>query len=96
MPFIDKKNLEGWRDFLEEQLKPGAPIQTVEIFASRQGISAEIYHRLLNTEDEMQRQFFDYLPCRLLKVYRHGLLTENVKMLNEYLAEVGGNINANI
>ena len=95
LPFIDIKNLEGWRDYLAEQLKPGAPIQTVEIFASRQGISAEKYHRLLNTEDEMQRQIFDYLPCRLLKVYRRGLLTENVKMLNEYLAEVGGKFNAN-
>lgn len=95
LPFVEVSHLEAWREFLANQLKPGAPIQTVEVFASRQGISAENYYQLLHAEDEMQHQVFDYLPREFLKVYWRELLIENVNLLNGYLAKVGGKFNAN-
>ncbi len=95
LPFIELNNLKDWRDYLAEQFIPGAQIKTVEVFANRQGISTENYYRLLNREDEMERQVFDYLPRNLLKVYRRGLLTENVQMMNKHLEKVGGKFNAN-
>jgi len=95
LPFIDVEHLEAWRDFLADQLKPGAFIQTVEVFSSRQGISAENYYRILNSEDEMKNQVFNYFPRKLLEDYWRELLSENVTLLNEYLGEVGGYFNAN-
>jgi len=91
LTFVELSHLEAWRDFLANQLKPGAPIHTVEVFASRQGVSVDNYLRILNAEDEMQLHVFDYLPRQLLETYRRGVLTGNVKLLNEYLAKyVGG------
>ncbi|MFC1996907.1 hypothetical protein ACFLXI_04785 [Chloroflexota bacterium] len=95
LPFIEIDHLEDWQDFIAKQLKPGVPIQTVEVFASRQGMSPDKYYRLLNAGDELQHQIFDYLPHKLLRTYWCGLLKENVKMLNDFLAKVGGESYAN-
>lgn len=95
LSFVAVDHLEAWRDFLVNQLKPGAPIQTVEVFASRQGISAKKYYRLLNEEDEMQQQIFYFVPMHQIEAYCLELLAKNVNLLNECLGKVGGNGNAN-
>lgn len=94
LPFVDKFHLEAWRDFLSGQLKPGAAIQTVEVFAARQGISVDPYYRLIRNEDEMQGQIFDFLPQNCLADYRAMLIDANVALLNAYLAGMEGDPNA--
>lgn len=90
LPFIEIYHLLDWQEFLIKQLKPGAPLRTVEVFASRQGISPKKYYRLLEAEDEMKDKIFKNLPSDLLISYRHNLLEKNVVMLNRYLAKFGG------
>ena len=94
LPFVNKVHLEAWRDFLASQLKPGAHIRTVEVFADRQGISVEAYYQLIQDEDKMQCQIFDFLPWQHLLDYRAMLLEANVALLNEYLADMEGHPNA--
>ena len=94
MPFLSVCDLFAWRDFLVDQLKSDAPIQTVEIFASRQGISVENYYRLLNAEDEIQDQIFSHMPKDLMDEYWHELLAKNIDLLNRFLGKARGVSNA--
>lgn len=86
LPFVQDVHLEQWRDYLCGQLKPGAAMQTVEVFAARQGIPAEQYYRLLNSENLMQREVFARLPYQSLLDYRRQLVDQNVQLLNHWTA----------
>jgi len=90
LPFVRPNDLDKWRKVLTNQFEPGALIQTVEVFASRQGISAEKYYHLLNTEDEMETQVFRNIPRTCLDEYKHNLIQANIKLLTGYLTEIGG------
>jgi hypothetical protein len=86
LPFAQDHYLGEWRDYLSEQLKMGAHIQTVEIFSSRQGISAKEYYSLLASDERMTKEVFSHLPCGLLETYDRQVLNENIQLLTEYLA----------
>jgi hypothetical protein len=94
LPFVEKHHLQTWRDFLADQLKPGAAIQTVEVFAARQGISVEAYYQLIQADDEMQRQIFDFLPRQCLDDYHAMLINANLALMNDYLVAMEGDLNA--
>jgi hypothetical protein len=86
LPFISDGCLVGWRDLLYPQLQPGAAIQTVEVFSSRQGISAPEYYALLASETRMQQEVFRHLPIDLVENYRQRVLDENSHLLSNYMA----------
>jgi hypothetical protein len=81
LPFVKDQFLVEWRDLLTQQLQPGAAIQTVEVFSSRQGISAPEYYALLASEDRMQREVFDHLSLERIESYRLQVLKDNIKLL---------------
>jgi len=58
----------------------------VEVFSTRQGISAPEYYALLESEDRMQREVFVHLPLRLVQSYRQRVLDDNIRLLSDYLA----------
>ncbi len=86
LPFVEDNPLRLWRDFLAQQLQPGSDVQTVEVFASRQGIPVEEYHRLLNSEELLDREIFSHIPRQVLEEYRKQLLVENAKLIRAYLS----------
>ncbi len=86
LPFVQDTHIEQWRDYLCGQLKPGAAMQTVEVFAARQGIPAEQYYRLLNSETLMEREIFSRLPYSSLLDFWQRLLDQNVQLLNHWIA----------
>jgi hypothetical protein len=86
LPFIEARYLVEWRDLLYPQLKPGAAIQTVEVFSSRQGIAAPEYYALLASEERMQQEVFEHLPAGLIQDYRRRVVDENIPLLSDYLA----------
>jgi hypothetical protein len=86
LPFTNDRDLIAWRDLLYPQLKPGADVKTVEVFASRQGISAPEYYELLGSEERMQLEVFDHFPLELVEVYRRHVLKENLQLLSDYVA----------
>ena len=88
LPFVLDGHLQTWRDILAKQLEPGAPIQTVEVFATRQGISTQEYYRLLASETEMEQRIFKVLSRERLAQYNTQLLKGGVQLLTNYLAYI--------
>jgi hypothetical protein len=86
LPFCDDRYLATWRDVLAEQLRPGATVQTAEVFASRQGRDPQEYYALLASEARLEQEIFSRLPRQQLDVYRQRLLGENAALLGAYLA----------
>jgi hypothetical protein len=89
LPFVEDAHLCDWRDLLSEQLCDGCETQTVEVFAARQGIPPEEYYRLLNSEEELDREIFSRLPRQALQGYRENILDEHVFLLTNYLDKIG-------
>jgi len=86
LPFVQDRHLTEWRDLLSPQLHNGATPQTVEVFSSRQGISAPEYYALLGSEERMQKEVFEHLPLGLVQSYRQRVLDNNIQLLSDYLA----------
>jgi hypothetical protein len=86
LPFVDDAYLRQWRDLLSHQLEPGAIPQTVEVFSSRQGISAPEYYALLESEDRMQTEVFTHISLQRIHLYRQRVIKENIGLLSKYMA----------
>jgi hypothetical protein len=86
LPFIDDAYLRQWRDLISHQLEPGAIPQTVEVFSSRQGISAPEYYALLESEDRMHTEVFAHLSLQRIQAYRLSVIRENIALLASYMA----------
>jgi hypothetical protein len=86
LPFIDDAYLRQWRDLISHQLEPGAIPQTVEVFSSRQGISAPEYYALLESEDRMHTEVFAHLSLQRIQAYRQRVIRENIALLASYMA----------
>jgi hypothetical protein len=87
LPFTEDRFLCQWRDFLASQLKPPVVVQTVEVFAARQGLSVEAFYRLLDSEERMEQEVFIHLSRSQLDAYRARLLQESVLRLRRYLEQ---------
>ena len=86
VPFIEDLHLVEWRDYLSDQLAPGAIALTVEVFAIRHRIPPDQYHHLIRSERLMDNEIFIHLPRRRLQEYREKLLEMNLCLLNDYMA----------
>jgi hypothetical protein len=87
LPFVQDTHLAAWCHLLTDQLVPGAKIQTVEVFASRQGIPPGAYYDLLNSEQAVEETIFSHLSHQRLDIYLDELLVDNVAFLQDYLGE---------
>ena len=85
LPFVSDRNLVAWRDFLARQLQPGAEIETVDVFAQRQGISREAYFQVIHSEEEMERQVFSVIPRAMVDQNRRETLADNLQLIAHYL-----------
>jgi len=85
LPFVIDDHLQQWRDFLAGQLHPGAYVKTIDVFATRQGLSPQAYHQLLSSEERMDQEVFSRLPRQALVAYRQQLEEENLRLLRNYL-----------
>jgi hypothetical protein len=87
LPFVQDQFLFAWRDYLAEQLQPGAKVHTVEVLAKRQDISPEEYTALLGSEERMENEIFSHLPRQKLIHYRQQTEGESVAMINACFLE---------
>ena len=58
LPFASDTDLCSWRNFLVQQLQPGAPAQTVAVFAQRMGRTPQEFEALLGSPAELQARIF--------------------------------------
>ncbi len=85
VPFVSSRHLRAWRDLLTPQFHPGAAAQTVDVFATRQGIPSAEYYVLLNSEARMQAEIFTHIPYERIESYRQRLLVESARLIENYL-----------
>ena len=90
LPFVEKQYLYDWRDFIAQQLMPGAAPQTVEVFAARSQMTPDEFLLLLRSEERMEQELFSFVPRHVLVEYRDKLVAENIKLLSSYLAGIAG------
>ena len=86
LPFAGPADLAEWRDYLAEQLQPGAKVLTAEVFAGRQGIDPQEFNGLLASQEGMQREIFAHLPRQRLVEFRESVVAKNLQLLREYLS----------
>jgi hypothetical protein len=86
LPFVQDNSLCIWRDFLAQQLQPGSVVQTVEVFASRQGIPVEKYQRMLDSDELLDEEIFSRISRQVLEEYRKQLLVENANLIQAFLS----------
>lgn len=86
LPFVQDRHLAAWRDDLCAQLKPGAAVKTVEVFAARQAIPVEAFYRLLNSEERMRQEVFSHAPSLAVSTYQQRLVDQNVRLLNHVMS----------
>jgi hypothetical protein len=73
LPFVGDDHLLQWRDLVAEQLTPGQPNRTVEVFAERMGADPQALAALLASPEEMQRRIWTRLPSgKLDACYAEG------------------------
>ncbi len=85
LPFVQNRFICEWRDFLASQLQPGAAVQTVEVFAARQGVDPDRFYGLINSEARMDAEVFSRLPRPQLERYLQTLISDNLRLLQDYL-----------
>ncbi|MBN2499953.1 MAG: zinc dependent phospholipase C family protein [Anaerolineales bacterium] len=88
LPFVEDTYLVQWRDLVAGQLQPGAKIQTVEVFAGRQGVDVNAFYQLLDSEERMDAEVFQHLPRPQLADYHSDLVLANITLLQTYLADL--------
>jgi len=70
--------------------KPDAAVQTVAVFAARQGLGVEAFTRLLDSEERMQREVFIHLSPHQIETYCSRLVDESVQLVRRYLGQPQG------
>jgi hypothetical protein len=85
LPFIDDEILAAWQEMLVAQLKPGAPVKTVEIYAGRLGITPEEFATNLQDPAWMQKQVFDKIPVDQVQQILQTAVPKSIDLINDYL-----------
>ncbi|MGB9673320.1 MAG: zinc dependent phospholipase C family protein [Anaerolineales bacterium] len=83
LPFVQDAHLIQWRDQIVRQLLPGEKIETIEIFASRQHISAEEFKRYLSSPVEIEKTVYSRLPKIRLSLFRRELVENLLAFLDQ-------------
>jgi hypothetical protein len=87
LPFVKDGHLKAWRDYLARQLAPGAMIETIEVFAARQGISPIEFKNFLDSEERMEKEIFIHLPRGVLSAYHERAIEAGIQLLTTYLGQ---------
>lgn len=87
LPFAPDALLVQWRDMLVDQLQPGAPVRTVEIYAGRLGMSAAEFGAALHDPAWMETHVFGKLPLPEIEAIVQTAVPLSVQLITDYLQE---------
>lgn len=85
LPFAGDGDLIRWRDMLASQLRPGAAIQTIAIYAERLRITPKTFAANLEDASWMQREVFDKAPLEEINAIITGAVNQSVTLISNYL-----------
>jgi len=89
LPFALDEELIEWRDLLVAQLRPGAPLRTVEIYAKRLFLSPEEFASNLEETAWMDAYLFSRVPIEDVQAMLTSAVTESVEIMTALLDESG-------
>ena len=87
LPFALDKELIEWRDLLVAQLRPGAPLRTVEIYAKRLFLSPEEFTSNLEEPAWMDAYLFSRVPIEDVQALLTSAVTESVDIMTAQIDE---------
>lgn len=88
LPFVSDAHLTAWRDEIALQLRPGAPVHTVKVFAARLNVPPAEFRRILESPDDMQRRVFAHLSPNSLARFYADALQVSVRRITDYVGGV--------
>jgi hypothetical protein len=88
LPFVNDEDLSRWRDTLVDQLLPGAPLRTIEIYAGRLYMSPEEFANNLEEPSWMEEHLIRRVPVDSVIEMMSSGVTESVKLINRYFLGV--------
>jgi hypothetical protein len=86
LPFTADAYLREWRDLLAAQFQPGANIRTVEVFAARNRVAPEEFHRVLDSHAELDRLIFAHAPREKIEAFYRAGHDEMAGLIVEYFS----------
>ncbi len=85
LPFAGDGDLIRWRDMLAAQLRPGAAIQTIAIYAERLRLRPEAFAANLADPEWMRAEVFSKAPLQEVRdIITHGM-EQSVALITRYL-----------
>lgn len=86
LPFAADAELIKWRDNLTPQLRPGASVQTIDIYASRMKLVPAEFATNLQDPDWMAQHVFDKVPLAAVQGILDACRQRSLTLIAQYLA----------
>lgn len=96
LPFAGDGDLIRWRDLLVEQLRPGATIQTIAIYAERMRLKPATFAANLANPEWMQEQVFSKAPLREVQAVISRGMEQSVGLISDYLSKQTTDFSSNM
>lgn len=87
LPFAADNKLTRWRDILVDQLRPGATLKTIEIYAQRLYLTPEEFASNLEKREWMETYLFKRVPIEAVKELLASSVLSSVQIINQYLGK---------
>ncbi|KPK10146.1 MAG: hypothetical protein AMJ56_08820 [Anaerolineae bacterium SG8_19] len=84
LPFVNDDDLARWRDNLVDQLQPGAPLRTIEIYAGRLYMLPEEFANNLEEPSWMEEHLIRRVPVDSVIEMMSSAVAESVNLINHY------------
>ena len=88
LPFAPDNAIHRWQTMLVEQLHPGAPSETINIYADRVGMTPIDFAASLNDPDWMADQVFGKIPVAEVRAVLETAVPRTIDLINDYLAPI--------
>lgn len=85
LPFASDTDLCSWRNFLVQQLQPGATAQTVAVFAQRMGRTPQEFEALLGSPAALQARIFSRISEAQLAGFQSRAASLCKQVANDFL-----------
>lgn len=85
LPFADDADLRVWQNMLVQQLRPGAAIKTIEIYAGRLRMTPREFAERLQDEPWMATQVFRRVPLAAVDALLTAAVGESIALIAAYL-----------
>lgn len=87
LPFAPDTALSDWQAMLVAQLQPGAPSQTINIYAARLGMTPSQFATSLQDPDWMETHVFGKIPVTNVQTILKDAVPRSIALISNYLTQ---------